>query len=715
MSQNKKINKKSSIDIPKTSLTTKPESENNEKSIAFYLSNPYFPFLLIFILSCLLYGNTIQNKYAVDDGIVITENAFTQKGFEGIADIFTNDAFAGCLGKSGSSLVQGGRYRPLSIASFAVEQELWGQSPAASHFINVLLFALSGMCIFYFLKSIHNNPKKQNFLWTWPFWATILFIIHPIHTEVIANIKGRDEILCLLFSMLSLIFSLKYLNSSKIIHLICTIVFLFLGLLSKENAITFFAIIPLTFYFFTNATSKQYWLMILSLALPIVIFLFLRFQFTSTGMKLESTEIMNNPFVAAIGSERIATILLTWFYYIKLLFAPIVLTHDYYFNQIPYVNFSNPITLISLIIHLALLYYAVKKIKEKNVISYGIFYYFICFSVVSNLLFSVGILMNERFVFIPSLGFCIIIAYLIQNAIEKELIKRKTITPFLIIIGCLFSFKTISRNMDWKDNLSLFAADVQSSDNSAKAHSTYGGLLYEEVLKTDDTLSQNEMLALSYQHLSTALEIYPNYSDALQIFGNVLFRYKKDYQGAINSYQKAMSINSLPNAKLFTNLGLAQLRNNMFLEAKLSLLKSNSILENQYGTIYSLGETYDQLNVFDSAFYWYKKSIELRPNDGIGYYKIGAIYGKKLNNIIDCMVWMGKAIEKEPNNLVYLEDFAVAKGLNGEIDYSIKIAEKIIQINPNYSAAYRLLSASYLKKGDKEKSDYYLKRASEMH
>lgn len=697
---NKKTTTKESANVDsKTPAAQGSWTMNNQNKLGYWI---------VFIAAVLLYGNTLWNGYAIDDGIVITENKLTQKGFEGIKDIFTHDAFYGCLGEKASQLVEGGRYRPLSIVSFAIEYEFWGMNPAISHGINVLLFAFTCIVFLRLLLKISGKTEAQSMFAHWAFWASLLFAVHPIHTEVVANIKGRDEILGMLFALLALYFAIGYTYTQKIKTLIAVPIFFFLSLLSKENSITFVAIIPLAFYFFTPAQKKDYLFTIAAVALPTLLFLVFRNQFTSTNFTASSGEILNNPFLLASSTERFATILLTWFYYLKLLLMPITLSHDYYFNQIPYAQFSNPVVLFSLLVHLAIAFYCFKTFRSKKLLTFAILFYFITFSVVANLFFSVGILMNERFVFLSSLGFCMALVYFLFQLVTNNTIRLKTLNLLLIVMCSLYSFKTFSRNFDWKSNLSLLAADVQSSPNSAKAHSTYGGLLYEESLKTTDTLLQKEMLDEAYEHIQKALTIYPNYSDALQLMGNVLYKHKKDYAAAINAYQKSMEINTLPNAKLSTNLAMAQLQTNQSAEAKKNLLIAQQLLPNQYATLFSLGEAYSKLNLADSSLYWYQKSIALQPKEGIGYYRVASVFGKQLNQLSACIEWLNKALLLDPKNLVYLEDLAVANGLSGNTDASINVAKSILDINPRYQPAYNILYASFIKKGDQATAQKYL-------
>jgi hypothetical protein len=132
--------------------------------------------------------------------MVITENKFTQQGIKGIGDIFKYERFRGYFGKQSGKLT-GERYRPLSIVSFAIEKSLFGSNKAISHLINVLLYALTGLLLYrvlLFMFPGDKGNKARTWFFSIPFLATSFFLFHPLHVEVVANIKGRDEIFAFL-------------------------------------------------------------------------------------------------------------------------------------------------------------------------------------------------------------------------------------------------------------------------------------------------------------------------------------------------------------------------------------------------------------------------------------------------------------------------------------------------------------------------------------
>ena len=250
---------------PGNSEITEKQTVKQDKSYKNYIYG------IIIVFTFILYSNTIFNEYALDDAIVITQNEFTKQVVSGIKDILSTELFTGFFGVQ-KNLVSGGRYRPLSLVTFAIEYEFLGQNPHFSHFINILLYALTCILIFIVLSKLLSKYRAKRWWVSIPFITTILFVAHPIHTEVVASVKGRDEIFTLLGVFLTLLFTLKYLDLKKTKYLVYSFIAFFLALLSKENAITFIAIIPLSVYFFTSHTMKRNLITFIPLLLSTILF-----------------------------------------------------------------------------------------------------------------------------------------------------------------------------------------------------------------------------------------------------------------------------------------------------------------------------------------------------------------------------------------------------------------------------------------------------------
>jgi hypothetical protein len=408
---------------PKVSTPKKSTPSKSKQIFPSLFYNKAFVSLLIMMLSFGLYYKTLDYGYAQDDAIVITDNKFTKDGISGISGILGNDTFYGFFKKEGKArLVDGGRYRPLTLVFFAMGWEVFGekegipldknpQSAKYFHFFTVLFYGLTGIVLYLLFIKMLRPSKGENFAFFVSFVATLLFISHPIHTEVVANIKGQDEIVALLGSLVAIYFSLKAYYEKNIVFTVLAGFAFFLALLAKENPITFLAVLPLTYFVFTKAKTNEILIQTIPFFIAGVVFLMLRYKaLEGNGFGEESIELMNNPFlkiengkyVAYSGGEKIATIFFTLGQYIKLLFFPNPLTHDYYPYHVATMNFGDWRVILSFLMYIGLGIYALIGILKKDIVAFGIAFYMITLSIVSNIVFPVGTNMAERFMFMPS-------------------------------------------------------------------------------------------------------------------------------------------------------------------------------------------------------------------------------------------------------------------------------------------------------------------------
>src|SRR5690606_8485120 len=189
------MSKKKELKKPKAPSSTKieqsPETRRN-KNIIF----------LIFLISFLFYGNTIPNEFSMDDELVTLNHKNVSKGFNGIIPIFKE--------RYVSNEQQSYEYRPIVLVTFAIEHQFTGGDPHFSHFINILLYALTGVVLFFLLSRLFVQHH-----WILPASITFLFLIHPIHNEVVASLKNRDELLSFLFTLLSIRAFLNFYDYQK--------------------------------------------------------------------------------------------------------------------------------------------------------------------------------------------------------------------------------------------------------------------------------------------------------------------------------------------------------------------------------------------------------------------------------------------------------------------------------------------------------------------
>ncbi len=614
---------------------------------------------LLFGFAFLLYANTLTHGFVLDDDIVIRDNMFTQKGASGISGILSKDTFFGYFKVEGKdALVSGGRYRPLTLVFFALIYQIFGPNTLVYHLFTVLLFAATTLLLYRVLLLL-LKPRGDAWSAAMAFLATALFAAHPIHTEVVANIKGCDEIVTLLGSLGALWLVLKAFDTGKTAYAALSGVVFFLACLSKENAATFVVVIPLAVWFFRNTTVEQ----VIKASAPVwigfLVFFLVRGSILGWKFGGAPMELMNNPYLKIVGNnwvaadagEKLATIIYTLGKYIMLLFVPHPLTHDYYPRHIALMNFSNPLVLLSLAVYVGLIWYALSGISKKDPVRFGILYFILTLSIVSNLVFPIGTNMGERFAFMPSVGFCLIIASGLTYWWQKG--NSSLFYGILGAVLVLFSFKTLTRNPVWASNERIFLTDVKVSGNSAKIRNACGGVLLDKAAKQKDPTLIQTMCEQSVLHLNKAIEIYPNYKDAYISRAGSNFLLKK-YPEAVADYRMAVKLgNDDPKYKNLLAMALREAGK-------------------------AQGEIY---NDAQGALKYLNEAWTTNPKDAETARLLGVANGVNKNNN-EALSWFQRAVDLEPGNANYIFDLGTAYYFMGNPAKADELHQKAIQIDP---------------------------------
>ncbi len=635
-------------------------------------------FIFISVICFIFYGNSIPNKYAFDDFIVITHNQFTQNGIAGIPDILKFDSWVGCFGKN-PKFVEGGRYRPLSLVTFALENQFFGKNPYFSHLINVLLYILTALLLYTLLLKLFGKYLNSNEFFDFPFIAVLLFIIHPIHTEVIDNIKCRDEIMTLAGSLAATIFILKYVDFHKIIYLLYSFICFFLALLSKENAITFLAVIPLSIYFYRKTNILTYIYSLIPLFIATILFLIIR-KLALGETAAPHQDFISNALIDASFTQKYATIFYALGLYIKLLVFPHPLTFDYYPNHIPIVNWTNIFAILSFCFYCFILIYALLTIAKRSVISYGILFYLLPLSIVSNLFFPIGgAVITERFIFISSIGFSIIIAWFLSTKVFV-LLKSSYLKTSLIAVVMLFCFiTTYSRNKVWKDDFSLFTNDVKTSFNSRKSNLGVSVVLLEKANQINDSILARKYRKDALFYANRLVKIFPNYVDAVYRLGNA-YSENNMLDSALACYKRTIYLSP-------------DLNNTICDQIPSVLNKSNDV---------------------DFKMKYYLEFIKYSPDNFSINFEIGYLSGRYKNDIQNSIYYLTRAVEIQPGNFDANNNLGLAYRLAGKYDKSSIYLKNAVKINPYSLSAWQSLYITYKLAGEKENETEVLKKIDDL-
>lgn len=624
------------------------------------LTQGFIPYIIIVVFSLGLYANTFQHQYALDDEIVISKNEYVLQGIAGLSDIFSKDLFDSFYRQMNTKAqLSGGRYRPLSVASFAIEQEFIGTRENANfeptiwdankngkgdpeedingdglfndrdykargfgfrHVNNVLFYGLAVSMLFLFLSSVVFKSNKWLAL-----IISLLFLAHPIHTEVVANVKSRDEIFSFLFMMLSLILAHKAFHSKTIKHILLTALCFFCAILSKEYGATLLVLIPLSLYLF-EPEFKVGRIMGTMIGIGVSFFMYIglrsKFGLLVGENDLQEGELLNNPFLLADDMQKIATKFFIFLKYLMVQLLPHPLSSDYGYNSIPYKDFSHPGVMLGIVLLIGLIALAFWALKKRNWLAFAIAFYMGNILLVTNFIFNVGATMGERLVFHSSLGLCMVLGVGIVELAKR--IKQPTAAMLILLpILFLYSVKTISRNKAWKNDITLALTDVEIMPESTSLNGNASSRNIDLSEYPQNKAKEKEYLAKAIHYGIKATTLHPGFVNGYMNLG-LAYAKLEQFDSAKVCWDKAFKLYpSHPSkpvyygllAEAFNRKAYACGQTKNWAEGKMWLMKAVEVKADNPRFWYDLGGFAFNSQDYVKAKEAWTKAYQLNPND----------------------------------------------------------------------------------------------------
>lgn len=636
-------------------------------------------FTMIVLLTFIVYGNSINNEYSLDDDLVAYHNSTIEGGISSIPEIFTKNTIVG---------EQNSIYRPLPLMTFAIEKQFFKKLPEfqlkkdkskkdrltqanVSHLINVLLYAFTCCLIFVLFRIIFS---EYNLLL--PVLVVLLFLAHPLHTEPVNNLKSRDELLMLIFALLSVYQYLKFSLQGSYFRVLFGFLFFVLALFSKDNGIIVLGMLPVILYY-KNIKFNKIALCTLASVFGFIGFVYVKENLLSTPGIREFLFFENPLFFEDSIIRRVSVGFYCALFYLKMLIFPRYLSFYYGYNQIPMADFSYWQTWLSMFIFLPAGVYGGYLFVKRKVIGLGLVLWFGMMLGVINVIFPIVGIVADRFSYTFSLGFCIVLAYSLLMITKTSLfnhdVRVKLSKMFVLIVASIlivYSGRVVARNFDWHDHLSLFENDIKHLKNSAKGHALLANTLYpltikklqtnpndvsisndvrkiiyhyEEAIKIDSTyLKSINNLASSYaiftkeysraiKYSEMAIKIRPNY---LEAYFNLAYSYDaiNDYQNALKNYIEVININ--PNyTNAYVKLELLLIRFNKMDEGVValdSLADDHKTPKNIYFNIANFIGRQSEQNI-DEALHYFVKAFHADETDRVLCNHIIKLYEIKNN------------------------------------------------------------------------------------
>ncbi|MBK6929850.1 MAG: glycosyltransferase family 39 protein [Saprospirales bacterium] len=596
-----------------------------------FFTNIRLQSVLLFILAVLLYVNTLGHGFVQDDPVLITHNKWVQEGVNGIPEIFSQHSFSGYLppGSPVENVLPGGRYRPMALAFFAILVQIFDNNSLVFHLFSVLLYAFCGVLLYrLFLRALQPAAAQQParmIAWS----AALLFVTHPVHTEVVANVKSADELLAMLGALGALYLAFEAVDQRSWRWGLGAGLLYLLACLSKETAVPALLLTPLALWIFRGNSKGAGWRPVLPMAVAFGAYMLARGTALDWNFVGEMVhDPLNNPFLKAEAQqwvpyspdEQAATVLFVLLQYLRLLVWPHPLTHDYYPFQIGLHTLEEPIVWVSAGLYTALIGLSTWGLLQRKRIAFGTWLYLLALLPVANVFIPVGTFMAERFLFMPSAGFCFAAALLLAWPATRSSRLALPALWLAVLVAAVFGTLTVLRNPAWASDKMLMQTDLKTSPESVKLRNALGTALLTEALQTPDSASRRLYLQQAETHLKLAVERHPSYYDAILALGATVF-YLNKYELSIMAYQRALQLapddpkpkTGLVYALRYGSEYYAQNQRNP--EKAMALLSGAWEISPDTAVATRLAVQYQLAGQQAEALTWLEKALALAPND----------------------------------------------------------------------------------------------------
>jgi protein O-mannosyl-transferase len=643
--------------------------------MAFFFKEHKNIFFTFFVLVFLFYGNSLKNKYALDDDYVTVTNFpingndyspnhnLVSKGFSGIPKIWKSRYAHDAEGAFD--------YRPFTTTTFAIEYAIFGQNPFVSHLINLLLYFACVWLLFCVLLKLLENYNDR---FSIAFICSLLFLIHPIHSEVVNNLKCRDELLAFVCGMSALWYSLDASKAPSFKNIFLILIFLILGLFSKRTAMIFLAIIPLSIVFFRKIDLKK-----VAFSLVILAVVYYIVPIVKRGIVTEKVVRNFYHFENPLYTENVSLIhkliigVKTFGFYISFSLFPYPLRYYYGTNVFDLSTDINIYFLIAITFIIAISFY-IYKYKNKLFLFAVLLF---CGSIApfTNIVTPAPGVLGERFAYISSVGFCLILSIIIINYIKTVHYNNPSqffVKPLVYLLPVMLICMVYiwNRNAYWQSKLTLFEHDIIHLEKSAKANSLIANEYFEMLRSPNKKYSDQVLVQKCLKHYSTAVTNDSTFYSAYNNAGVIYYSY----------------LNDIKTAKKHFILGIK--------------------FKPMYSQAYeNLGNCYLQEKNIDQAVQCYKKSIEINPKQYTAYMSaINLFFDLKDYN--KTVKLINVAHLTFPNDYELIAQEANCYLLKGDTLTAIDKYEEAYRILPNqYLAQY--ISQKYYEIGNVNKSEFY--------
>lgn len=683
----------------------------NEPIIPAGRRTEIYHLLLIALSLLLVFGNTLWNGFAYDDTIVLANN-----------EVFSELKFQEIL----FGLPMGVEYFPLRDLSLALDFWLFQGAPFGFHLTNLLLYMIFAAALYYFILTltpliIKDTGRSEAGMIA--LVSTVLFTLHPIHSESVNFIVGRGTLLSGLFFILASLSYLKFMKARPLFmwrHYIMVLLFFSFSMLSKSYGIT----LPLILWAIELSSGlKKKKDLFAPLPVLILAFLFfILFKFIASGAGVISYEEIGAGTELLSGKAAVA--LQIPFFYVQKLLIPTGLSPEY---DLSFTKDLFSMRAISCLLALSVATVLSIVASKRRPLFLFCLLWFILTLIPFLQIFPTGTLVADRYLFVPSMPFFYLAATALLQLVRK--INKQPWKPAIIAISLIWGGLTINQNTIWKSDVTLWSHVAANFPRYSKAYVGLGSA-YARKGETGKAL-ENYRHAGEIDPARNNYEYYrgklffndDRYEEAALLFKEALDKQEGDLDvllhmgltyeklgrlvAAAETYSKALSAKGMDptRSRKKSREGLKRVLKK--LSPQLDALRIK--VQEGPGDIASLGNlaiTLDRVGLYDEAIKIYGEITKKRGESWQAHYNIANIH-KKREEFQKAKAHYLEALRLSPSHPLILNNLGLVYKALGETDKAIETFEGAMRADINSEYAPFNLAKLYFQMGKRGKARHY--------
>ncbi len=522
--------------------------------------------ILVILIS---YSNIFQNNFVIDDRAFILENTHT-KDLKNIPGFFSEPS-------------KGNLYRPLRSTYYTIFHEIFGLGLFWYHVNSIIMHSLVTILLFLIALKLTDNKLLS-------FVSCLFFALHPVHTSRVTNMTAAFDIYGIFFTLASFYLYIVYSKRKKNYLAVLSVLSYIIALFSSEEAITLITIILLYDVTFRYKINFNIIKKLLIRYTPYIItsIIYLSIRFNILGQVGRAKEYFKGSIVTTL-----LTTVKVFASYIQILIVPYNLA---IFKDVdPVSSIFDPMFIVSLSVLVAVVIIGIRSYKVSKIYFFSIFFFLITLMPFSNI-FPQLTIMADRYLYLPSFGFCLLLGYLLLK------IKNKKIAVLLVTFVVIsYSVLTIENNKVWKSQSAVLNNAIEKN----KGKGTMANVALAEYLASQKDYDN----AVKYSLI--AIELQPNnfyaYKNLGRIYGEL-----GNYSLAIKYYKLALDIK--PDLyQSYDNIGLLYSYIKDYENATTYLKKAIELYPDFAKAHNDIATVYAKQGKFDFAIQEFKKAISLNP------------------------------------------------------------------------------------------------------